>query len=187
MFEVKDGNFSLVNFGEIAERLELKDAELKFKHTGPGFDFIRESFLQKVAKDGYDMVKYLYSFGLIRILLLCIEEPENNNYYDFNWKALPLDTNVFWKGKKNFDAESIILKYEGEGDENDAIFEHIKTAGNAYQYPDKVTDEESVITTTIKHEIQYITNQLDFKFSKTNIDIRNSYFNYKESLTLTRK
>lgn len=187
VFDIKEEGFTLANYNEISQRLAQKDAELKLKHEGPGFDFIRENFLQEVAKDGYDMVKYLYSFGLIRILLLCTEKPENNNFYNFNWKALPLDTDVFWKGKKSFDIESNILKYEGGGDENDAIFEHVKTAGNAYQYPEKVTDEESVITTTIKHATQYNTAELDFNTSETEIKISNSYFNYNENLILTRK
>lgn len=185
LFDIKEGNFALVNYNEISERLKLKDAELKLRHQGPGFDFIREDFLQKVTKDGYAMVKYFYSFGLIRIILLCLEKTENNNNYDFHWQAIPLETNVFWKGKKSFDAESNILKYEGIGDENDAIFEHIKTAGNAYQYPNTVTDEESVITTTIKHETQYNTTELDFNTSETQIKISNSYCNYLETFSIT--
>ncbi|MFH7016368.1 hypothetical protein [Flavobacterium sp. FlaQc-47] len=185
LFDIIDGNFSLVNFSEIIDRLELKDAALQLKYQGSGFDFIREDFLQKVAKDGYAMVEYLYSFGLIRILLLCAENPENSNCYNFNWKVLPLGTNVFWKGKKSFDTASNILKYEGEGDENDAIFEKVKTAANAYQYPDKVTNEESVITTTIKQETQYNTTELDFKTLDTQIKISNSYFNYLETFSIT--
>lgn len=186
LFEVKGGNFSLVNYNEISKRLAIKDAELKLKHEGPGFDYIRKDFLEK-ATDGYAMVKYLYSFGLIRIILLCSEKTENNNDYDFHWQVLPLECDVFWKGKKSFDAESNIVKYEGEGNENDAIFEHVKTAGNAYQYPNTVTDEDSAIITTIKHETHYRTSGINFKFSETVIKISNSYFNYEENLTLTRK
>lgn len=185
VFDVNEGNFALANYNEISKRLELKDAALQLKHEGPGFDFIREDFLQKVAKDGYAMAEYIYSFGLIKIILLCLGKTENNNNYEFHWQAYPLEYNLFWKGKKTFDTESNILQYEAEGNHNDQLFQHIKTAANAYQYPDTVTDKESVITTAIEHKTQFRTRQLDLEFSETSIGIRNTYFHYQENFFIT--
>jgi len=187
LFDVKEGNFSLANYTEISERIAQKDLELKLKHEGSGFDYIRDNFLEKVAKDGYTMAKYFYSFGLIRIILLCLKKIENNPDYSFHWQAIPIASDVFWKGKKDFNPESKILKYEGNSHRNQELFEKIKGYGNAYQYPEKVTDEESVITTTIRHETQYITTALDFEFSETEIKISNSYFNYEETFAINRK
>nr|WP_294788764.1 hypothetical protein [uncultured Flavobacterium sp.] len=187
LFDVKEGNFSLANYNEISKRIARKDEELRLKHEGPGFDYIRNGFLEKVAKDGYDMAKYFYSFGLIRILLLCLEKTENNPDYNFHWEAIPIASDVFWNGKKEFGLESKILKYKGESLGTQELFEKIKGCGNAYQYPEKVTDEESVIATTIKHETEYITTALDFEFSETEIKISNSYFNYGENIVLKRK
>jgi hypothetical protein len=185
LFEIKEGNFLLANFNEISERITQKDLELKSRHQGPGLEHIRNDFLSQTTKDGYAMAEYIGSFGLIKILLLCIEKPENENNYHFNWKIPLLDNDVFWKGKKRFDSETNTLKYEGEGHQNEALFQHIKTAGNVYQYPDTVTDQESVITTTIKHETQYNSAQLDFELSETNIQISNTYFHYEENFSIT--
>lgn len=177
-------NFLLANFQEIEERIAQKDHELRLKHEGPGFDYIRKGFLEKAA-DGYAMAKYLFSFGLIRVILLCLEKPENNLDYNFYWEAIPIDSDVFWNGKKAFDPELNILKYEGESHDNEALFEKIKSQGNDYQYPEKVTDEDAEIISTIKHEIQYNTTELDFMTSETEIKISNSYFNYFENFSIT--
>lgn len=187
LFDIKNGNFSLSNFKEISQRLASTDLELKSKHEGPGFEYIRNNFLGKVAKDGHCMAEYFYSFGIIRIILFCLEKAESKPDYNFHWKVLSLDSNVFWKGKKTFDSESNILKYEGNNNDSTELFNNIKIAGTAYNYPDKVSDEESLITTTIKLETQYVTSQLDFEFSETEIKISNSYFNYKEIFAINRK
>ena len=185
LFEVREEVFFLANYNEISKRLSRIDEELKLKHEGPGLEYIRTAFFEKAAKDGYAMVEYLYSFGLISVLRLCLEKPENNNDKHFSWNVLPLDCQVFWKGRKNFNPESNILQYKAESDGDTKLFNIIKTAGNDYQYPDTVTDEESVITTTITHETQYKTTHLDFEFSETNIKINNSYFNYQENFSIT--
>lgn len=187
LFDGTEGKFLLANYQEISDRITEKDEELRLKHDGSGFDYIRNGFLEKAAKDGYAMAKYFYSFGLIRIILLCLEKPENNPNYDFYWQAIPIASDVFWNGEKTFDSELNILKYEGKSHDNAALFEKIKGYGNDYQYPESVTDEESAITTFIKHETQYITAELDFEYSETNIEISNSYFNYLENLVVTRK
>lgn len=185
LFEIKEGNFLLANFNEISERITQRDLELKSRHQGPGLEHIRNDFLSQTTKDGYAMAEYIGSFALIRMLLLCVEKPENDNNYHFNWKIPLLDNEVFWKGKKSFDSETNTLKYEGEGNQKDALFQYIKTAANAYKYPDTVTDEESVIVTTITHDTQYNTAQLDFEFSETKIQVSNSYFNYQENFSIT--
>jgi len=187
LFEIRGGNFFLANYNEISKRLIHTDKELKLKHEGAGLEYIRAAFFEKAAKDCCAMVNYMHSFGLISILRLCLEKPENNNDYHFSWHVLPLDTEVFWKGRKSFNPESNILQYKGESNKDKALFNVVKTAGNNYQYPDKVTDEESVITATIKHETQYKTTQFDFTISETEIKINNSYFKYRENLILTRK
>lgn len=187
LFEVRNGKFLLANFDGISERIAQKDQELRYKHQGPGLEYIRNNFFEKTGKDGYAMAEYIYSFELIRILLFCVEKPENDNNYHFNWKIPLLDNDVFWEGQKSFDPQTNTLKYKGEDNQNDALFQHIKTAGNAYQYPDTVTDQESVITTSITHETQYNTTQLDFELSETNIEISNSYCNYRENLILIKK
>lgn len=127
LFAVKDGAFSLINYSEISERLNRLDKELKLKHEGSGFNYIRESFLEKAAKDGNAMIKYLYSFGLISMLRFCLEKKENDDNYHFYWNIHPLECELFWKGKKHFTPDSNLLKYEGQCNGDKELLDIIKT------------------------------------------------------------
>ncbi|UWY29426.1 hypothetical protein N4T20_05690 [Flavobacterium sp. TR2] len=185
LFEVRSESFFLANYNEISKRLLHIDGELNFKYKGAGLEYIRTAFFEKVAKDGYAMVNYLHSLGLINVLQFCFEKPQNNIDYHFCWSVHTLDCDVFWKGRKNFNPESNILEYKSENNGDEKLLNSIKTSGNDYQYPEIVTDEESVLTTAIKQETKYNTTGLDFEFSETNIRISNSYFHYHENFSIT--
>ncbi len=187
LFDVKGESFLLSNYTEIAERIAAKDEELKLKHEGPGFDYIRNQFLENVAKDGYAMTNYFFSLGLMKVIMLCFQETENFDQYQFEWNIVPLETTLSWKGKTNFDPILKTLKIEGQNTDTDALFEKIKEYGIANKFPQKVSDEDSLITTTVKSNIQFVNTKLDFEFSETEIKINNSYFNYREKLSINRK
>jgi hypothetical protein len=138
LFDVKDGAFLLSNYSEIEERIIAKDEELKLKHEGPGFQYIRNQFLENAAKDGYAMSRYFFSFGLMKIIMLCLQETENYEEYDFHWDIIPLETTLFWKGKAKFDPDLKTLKYEGEEANTEELFEKIKRAWYCQQIPSKI-------------------------------------------------
>lgn len=187
LFDVKDGAFLLSNYTEIVERIAAKDEELKLKHEGPGFQYIRNQFLENAAKDGYAMSRYFFSFGLMKIIMLCLQETENYDDYDFHWDIIPLETTLFWKGKAKSDPVMKTLKYEGEEANTEELFEKIKEHGIANKYPQKLSDEDSLITATANNETQFITTKFDFEFSKTEIKINHPYFDYQEIVSINRK
>ena len=187
LFDVKDGAFLLSNYTEIAERIAAKDEELKMKHEGPGFQYIRNQFLENAAKDGYAMSRYFFSFGLMKVIMLCLQETDNYDEYDFHWDIIPLETTLFWKGKTKFDPALKTLKYEGKEASTEELFEKIKEYGTANKYPQKLNSEDSLITTKATNETQFVNTKLDFEFSKTEIKINNPYFDYQETLSISRK
>ncbi|MEP7092474.1 MAG: hypothetical protein ABI793_00320 [Flavobacterium sp.] len=187
LFDVKDGAFLLSNYTEIAERIAAKDEELSLKHEGPGFQYIRNQFLENAAKDGYAMSRYFFSFGLMKVIMLCLQEAENDGQYDFHWDIIPLETTLFWEGNIKFDPALKTLNYEGQNTDTDTLFEKIKEYGIANKYPQKLSDEDSLITTKVSNEIQFVNSKLDFDFSKTEIKINNPYFDYQETLSIDRK
>jgi hypothetical protein len=187
LFDVKDGAFLLSNYTEITERIAAKDEELKMKHEGPGFEYIRNQFLENAAKDGYAMSRYFFSFGFMKIIMLCLQETDNYDEYDFHWDIIPLETTLFWKGKTNFDTGLKTLKYEGQETNTEALFEKIKEYGTNNKYSQELSAEDALISTKATNETQFVNTKLDFDFSKTEIKINNPYFNYQETLSINRK
>jgi hypothetical protein len=187
LFDVKDGSFLLSNYTEIAERIATKDDELKMKHEGPGFDYIRNQFLENVAKDGYAMTNYFFSLSLMKVIMLCFQEIENFEQYQFEWNIVPLETTLSWNGMIHFEPVLKSFKFEEKNANTDKLFEKIKEYGIANKYPQKVSDEDSLITTTVTNEIQFVNSKLDFEFSETEVKINHSHFNYQEKLSINRK
>lgn len=188
LFDVKDdGAFLLSNYTEIKERIAAKDEELKMKHEGPGFEYIRNQFLENAAKDGYAMSRYFFSFGLMKIIMLCLQEADNYVEYDFHWDIVPLETTLFWKGKTKFDPILKTLKYQSEEANTEVLFEKIKEHGRANKYPQKLGVEDSLIIAQVINKTQFVNTKLDFEFSETEIKINNPYFKYQEKLSINRK
>lgn len=187
LFDIKEGAFILSNFKEIEKRIAEKDEELKLKHEGPGFNYIRNEFLENAAKDGYAMSKYFFSLGIMKIIMLCMQDKERYDGYNFYWDIIPLETTLFWDGKTFFDSTLNTLKYEGKINNTESLFEKVKEYGITNKYPQIASDEDSFITTKFSSEIQFVTSKLDFEFCETEIKINNSYFNYQETLSINRK
>lgn len=187
LFNVKEGSFALSNYNEIKERIAAKDEELKQKHEGPGFDYIRNQFLENVVKDGYAMTNYFFSFGLMKVIMLCFQEAGNYDQYDFHWDIVPLGTILAWKGKIHFNGPLKKLNFEGKNADTNILFGKIKQYGIENKFPQKVNDEESLITASVTSEIQFTDTQLDFEFSETEVKINSPYFDYKETLSIQRQ
>lgn len=186
LFDVKEGNFLLANFQEISSRISLKDEELSLQYEGPGFQYIRNQFLDNVTKDGYAMTNYFFSLGLMKVIILCFQETQNLEHYQFQWDIVPLETTLAWKGNGVFYTDSNILKYHGQQAQTKNLFEKIKAYGIANNYIQELSDEDDLITTIVSNETHFVTTKLDFKFSKTEIKINNKYFNYQEKLSINR-
>lgn len=187
LFDVKEDVFLLSNFNEISERIALKDEELQLKHEGPGFQHIRNQFLENVTQDGYAMSRHFFSFGLMKIIMFCFQETGNYENFDFHWDITPLGTTLFYKGNTFFDPALNILKYESIKADTETLFEEIKKYGIENKYPQLLTQEDALITTTISNQTQFVTSKLDFEFSEIDVKINNAYFNYKETLSISRK
>jgi len=187
LFDVIDGSFSLANYNEIAARIELTDAELRFKHDGPGFQYIRNQFLENVSKDGYTMSQHFFSFGLMKVIMLCLQETEKYEDYQFQWEIIPLETTLFCDGNTVFSSEQNVLQYSGQANSTNALFDQITAYGIRNKFIQEPTEAQAFITTTITNKTQFINTKLDFEFSETEVKINNSHFNYQEKLAVRRK
>ncbi|OOV19618.1 hypothetical protein [Flavobacterium sp. LM4] len=186
LFDVKEGSFLLANFQEISDRISLKDEELSLQYEGHGFQYIRSQFLDNVAKDGYAMTNYFFSLGLMKVVMLCFQETENLEQYQFQWDIVPLETTLSWKGKGVLNSDTNILKYYGQEAQTENLFEKIKAYGIANKYLQELSDQAALITTRVTNETQFVTTKLDFERSETEIKINNPYFNYQEKLSINR-
>jgi hypothetical protein len=186
LFDFKDRNFLLANFQEILSRISLKDEELSLQYEGPGFQYIRNQFLDNVTKDGYAMTNYFFSLGLIKVIMLCFQETQNLEHYQFQWDIVPLETTLSWKGNGIFDTGSNILKYHGHEAQTEKLLEKIKAYGIENNYIQELSDEDDLATTLVSNEIHFVTTKLDFERSETEIKINNRYFNYQEKLSINR-
>ncbi|WP_316633202.1 hypothetical protein [uncultured Flavobacterium sp.] len=187
LFNVEDRAFSISNYSEIAERIKAKDEELKLKHEGPEFEYIRNEFLENAAKDENSITQYFSSLGLMKVVMLCFQEAENQERYHFHWDIIPIEANFSWDGKIKFDSTLKMLILEGYEANNEELFKKIKECAIAYMSPEQLTDLEAPTSASVKNKTQFVNTKLDLEFSETEVKINNPYFNYHETLSINRK
>lgn len=186
LFNIEERNFSLSNYAEIAERIVAKDEELKLEHDCVEFHDIRNGFLENAARDGHSMTQYFFSLGLMKVIMLCFQKTENHELYNFYWDIVPLETTLSWEGKIKYNSTSKTLSLEGYEIHKNELFEKIKAYGVGYQYPQKITEEDTHVIASVKNKTKFVNTKLDLEFSETVVEINNQYFNYHETLSINR-
>ena len=184
-FQIDNYSASLYNFNNISERVKIKDTELNLRYQGEGINYIRNSFLEKTIKSSDAMANYFSTLGLIRVILFCIQNLENNEQHQCKWLVNTLNFATWWTGTKTYNLDSNTLKYQGEITNTEELFDKLEEYANLYELPLNIINREQAITSSLRHDIQFITQKLDFESTETEIKINHGFFEYQETLQIS--
>lgn len=199
LFNVKEDALVLSNHEEIAHRIKIKNDDLKLK---PEYftkvdteaenidkfyiiDNIGNYFATLVTEDGYGIANHHFSLDMMKFLIFCMQKSGNDEMYSFPFEVAPLDFDIQWTGKKIYDPNMNIVKYNGKMANGAKFFDRIKECADLYKIRVDNIDRENSIDSGLKHEIQFGPEKSDFEFSETKIKIKHNFYEYNETLYIT--